>query len=248
MGIFAALAPALIGAGSDILGGMLGSSAQKKANKANIQLAKENRDWEERMSSTSWQRGVEDMKAAGLNPMLAFSQGGASTPNSSAATVQPEDAIARSVSSAGSKAAAVLTMQQQLANIELTKANTEKARAEATTATAYSAKAGEQAHLNTERTRKEIEGIISRFQLNDEQRRQIHQMLPDMIAQVEAQTRLAEAQAGTASAQGKAVEYSLPALKAEAEVWQRLGESGKGVTIGTGVLQQIIALLRSLTR
>lgn len=46
-----------------------------------------NREWQEHMSSTAYQRAVEDMKKAGLNPILAFSNGGASTPSGSAGTI-----------------------------------------------------------------------------------------------------------------------------------------------------------------
>lgn len=46
-----------------------------------------NREWQERMSNTSYQRAVEDMKKAGLNPILAFANGGASTPGGSAGTI-----------------------------------------------------------------------------------------------------------------------------------------------------------------
>lgn len=111
------------GIAGDLLGGLFGSSAQKRANRINVMLTRENRDWMERMSNTQWVRGVSDMKAAGLNPMLAYSQGGANTPSSSAASVIPEDALARSASSAGAKAMQALALENMSAQNKLLMAN-----------------------------------------------------------------------------------------------------------------------------
>lgn len=108
------LLPAL-GIGADIFGGLLSREAQQSANRRNVALQREQRDWEERMSGTAYQRATTDLAKAGLNPMLAYSQGGASTPNVSAATVAPEDATGRAISSAAGKAMQV----QQLQNIHL---------------------------------------------------------------------------------------------------------------------------------
>ena len=38
------------------------------------------------MSNTSYQRAIADMKKAGINPIMAFQQGGASTPGGSSAS------------------------------------------------------------------------------------------------------------------------------------------------------------------
>lgn len=95
----------------DVVSGIFGSKSQESANETNIALQREQREWQERMSNTSYQRGTADMLKAGINPMVAFSQGGAATPNVSAATVQPVDALARATSSAAAKAAQALQLQ-----------------------------------------------------------------------------------------------------------------------------------------
>ena len=84
---------------------------QKRAN----QMAQDQRDWEERMSNTSWQRGVQDMRAAGLNPALAYSQGGASSPSAGIGeSVNPMEGVISSAKESAMIAAEVTEIKSRI--------------------------------------------------------------------------------------------------------------------------------------
>lgn len=60
----------------------------ERANASNARSAQQQMSFQAAQSGTSYQRAVADMKAAGLSPMLAYSQGGASTPSGAMSSSQ----------------------------------------------------------------------------------------------------------------------------------------------------------------
>lgn len=65
---------------------MFSAEEAEKNRQFNAQQAQLQRDWQERMSNTAYQRAVADMKAAGINPILAAMNGGASVGSGAAAS------------------------------------------------------------------------------------------------------------------------------------------------------------------
>lgn len=64
----------------------------KKQNEFNAEMQRRNMEYQRHMSNTSYQRRMADLSAAGLNPMLAYSSGGATTPSGGMASgVNPNE-------------------------------------------------------------------------------------------------------------------------------------------------------------
>lgn len=104
----------VVSAGSALLGYM----GQEDTNQQQVGLAQNQMDFQREMSNTAYQRAVKDMQAAGLNPMLAYSQGGASSPGGAMATI-------------GNKQAAAMQSASQAAQVQNVTADTENKKAQA---------------------------------------------------------------------------------------------------------------------
>lgn len=110
-----------IGALGSLASGYMTYKGQREANEANILMAREQMRFQERMSNTSFQRQMQDMRKAGINPIMAFGGGGASTPSGAMAT------SVNALSGTASSAQDALRLASEIAAI---RANTAKSKAE----------------------------------------------------------------------------------------------------------------------
>jgi len=163
-------------------------------NQANKEIAQQNNAWSASQFASRYQTTVSDMEKAGLNPMLAYSQGGGSPPTAQQVQMQNPTASATQA-------------YHQSAERDVMKQAIEKSRAEVSNVVADTAlkraqeiTAGEQAKLATAQTaaQQQIErDAMGRANLSavDLVRRGHGQS--STIKQTEAQTKLTGAQEKT---------------------------------------------------
>lgn len=150
MGILDGLLGSIGSIASSAIGAVGGFLGQEQANRSNRQIAEQNtqfnaeqaalqrqwahdeaiheRNFQIQMSNTAYGRAIEDMKRSGLNPMLAYTQGGASTPGGANPSGQAATAVQPAPMQ--NKLVAAAQAAQAVAGVQATQAQAEKTQAE----------------------------------------------------------------------------------------------------------------------
>lgn len=225
---------ALISGGAALLGGMMANDARADESEAN-------RSFQERMRSTSYQVAMEDMRKAGLNPMLAYSQGGASVPSGSMAQFENPGLAGAQAFAASTSAQAAETQASISADVAQVVIDKTKQEVENLTSV------NEQVKAVTRNLSAEFEKLVKEGRNLDDIQRQIQMTINKMGHEIplirsqqflnEMNTLLSESRRYLTGAQTRLANVDANAAEA-------FGEMGK--TVGT--LRPVLELLWNIFR
>ena len=126
----AAIIAPVAAAGAGFISSMMMNSTNKKIAREQMDfqedMVRNQMRFQKDMSNTAYRRAVADMKAAGINPMLAYTQGGASSPQGSSAVGARRDYKAP----LGEVIQNLIAARQATASIKQTEAQTAYIRAQ----------------------------------------------------------------------------------------------------------------------
>lgn len=233
-------------AAASLVGDWLQYDGQRKTNNQNAELSREQMAFQERMSSTAYQRATADMKAAGLNPMLAYQQGGASAPAGSMATMQNPFAGTDTAKHGKDLVAAYQQIRMNEAQVENVKAQTRKTESETLDQnlnSAYLASRIDNTDLDSANKRSANPGIFANSQTALEA---LNAMLKNNSAGFAAQTEkiLEEAKTqkektGLTKAQKELTELEKPKSEADAKFWEAAQNAPQWLKLIMQALQAI---------
>lgn len=110
----------LTGIVGSVLGGAADISGQRSANQANMDMMNQANAFSAQQFATRYQTTVKDLEAAGLNPMLAYGQGGGSPPSAVGIATQTNPYQRAGDYAQKALGAANTAMQTQLTDAQIT--------------------------------------------------------------------------------------------------------------------------------